>query len=72
MITYLDTALMNSETLIGGKAKPSGAFYLHVKNPFISNDKISDEENYQEELEKYLRVHMEFYLKMKTMSSAIW
>lgn len=52
MITYLDTALMNSETLIGGKAKPSGAFYLHVKNPFISNDKISDEENYQEELLK--------------------
>ncbi|MGX7418762.1 helicase-exonuclease AddAB subunit AddB [Carnobacterium gallinarum] len=52
MITYLDTALINADALIGETAKPAGAFYLHVKNPFISTEKVADETSYQEEMLK--------------------
>lgn len=52
MITYLDTALMNAKALIGESAEPAGAFYLHVKNPFIDTEKVLDENSYQEELLK--------------------
>ncbi|MEG0553653.1 MAG: PD-(D/E)XK nuclease family protein, partial [Carnobacterium sp.] len=44
MITYLDTALLNAAELIGHPAKPAGAFYVHVKNPFIKNTQIKNEE----------------------------
>lgn len=49
MITYLDTAIANSKQLIGHQAKPAGAFYMHVKNPFIKSDKLLiNEEHYTE------------------------
>ncbi|MDE1548785.1 PD-(D/E)XK nuclease family protein [Jeotgalibaca caeni] len=35
MITYLDVAMMNAEQLMVNQAVPAGAFYLHVKNPFL-------------------------------------
>lgn len=44
MITYLDTALLNAIELIGNPAKPAGAFYVHVKNPFIKNTQVRNEE----------------------------
>ena len=56
MITYLDTALMNSVSLVGHEAKPAGAFYLHVKNPFINDEDASDEEHYQDSLLKNFKL----------------
>lgn len=56
MITYLDTALANAPQLIGHKAKPAGAFYLHVQNPFIKGDKIIDGDTYTNELLKQFRL----------------
>lgn len=35
MLTYLDTAVEYSEDLLGKKAKPAGAFYAHVQNPYL-------------------------------------
>lgn len=52
MMTYLDTALSNSEQLFGKKAEPAGAFYSHVKNPFIKWADKSDEDKLQKELLK--------------------
>lgn len=52
MITYLDTALQNAVDLIGHKAKPAGAFYLHVSNPFMKKGTFLDETAYINELLK--------------------
>ncbi|QQP71349.1 PD-(D/E)XK nuclease family protein [Carnobacterium sp. CS13] len=56
MITYLDTAIANAPQLIGHEAKPAGAFYLHVKNPFIKGDKLVDEQAYTNELLKQFKL----------------
>lgn len=47
MLTYLDVALQNAVTLVGTKAKPAGAFYLHVKNPLLK-EYVTEEEQYQQ------------------------
>lgn len=52
MITYLDTALQNAVQLIGHEAKPAGAFYLHVSNPFMKKGTFLDETAYINELLK--------------------
>ncbi|MER2225466.1 MAG: PD-(D/E)XK nuclease family protein [Carnobacterium sp.] len=52
MITYLDTALQNAVGLIGHEAKPAGAFYLHVSNPFMKKGTFLDEDAYINELLK--------------------
>ncbi|WP_407391047.1 helicase-exonuclease AddAB subunit AddB [Carnobacterium jeotgali] len=52
MITYLDTALQNAVDLIGHEAKPAGAFYLHVSNPFMKKGTFLDEDAYIKELLK--------------------
>lgn len=45
MITYLDVALTNVATMLSGSVIPAGAFYLHVKNPFLEMmEKPADEE----------------------------
>ncbi|UJF14746.1 PD-(D/E)XK nuclease family protein [Jeotgalibaca sp. MA1X17-3] len=45
MITYLDVALTNAATLLSGLVIPAGAFYLHVKNPFLEMlEKPADDE----------------------------
>ncbi|SEK39478.1 DNA helicase/exodeoxyribonuclease V, subunit B [Carnobacterium iners] len=56
MITYLDTALSNATELIGHSAKPVGAFYVHVKNPFIKETKITDEESIATEFLKEFKL----------------
>ena len=47
MITYLDVALLNADKLLAGKTLPAGAFYLHVKNPFIKQNSFMTLEDYQ-------------------------
>ena len=49
MMTYLYVALMNSELLFNQLAKPAGAFYSHVKNPFLTPDKSLDSEGIEKE-----------------------
>lgn len=56
MITYLDTALLNAPQLIGHSAKPAGAFYVHVKNPFIKESKIKNEETISSEFLKEFKL----------------
>jgi ATP-dependent helicase/nuclease subunit B len=48
MITYLDVALSNADKLLAGKTLPAGAFYLHVKNPFIKQNSFLTLEEYQQ------------------------
>lgn len=44
MLTYLDTAVEHSEELLGKKAKPAGAFYAHVQNPYLSAKELDKSE----------------------------
>lgn len=44
MITYLDTAVEFSPTLFGKKAKPAGAFYAQVQNPYVKPKKQNPED----------------------------
>lgn len=54
MLTYLDIALSHADELLGKKAYPAGAFYLHIQNPFLKEDKLADDEKYlQERLKLY-------------------
>ncbi|PTQ84506.1 DNA helicase/exodeoxyribonuclease V subunit B [Trichococcus patagoniensis] len=48
MITYLDVALLNADKLLAGKTLPAGAFYLHIKNPFIKQNNFLTLEEYQQ------------------------
>lgn len=44
MITYLDTAIEFSPELFGKKAKPAGAFYAQVQNPYVRPKKRNPED----------------------------
>lgn len=44
MITYLDTAVEFSPVLLGQQAKPAGAFYAQVKNPYLKSKEANEEE----------------------------
>ncbi|WP_413526898.1 PD-(D/E)XK nuclease family protein [Marinilactibacillus psychrotolerans] len=44
MITYLDTAIEFSPELFGKKAKPAGAFYAQVQNPYVKPKKSNPED----------------------------
>lgn len=50
MITYLDVALMNAEDLLVKDAVPAGAFYLHVKNPYLKVLEQPTLEQWEEQL----------------------
>ncbi|WP_208560155.1 PD-(D/E)XK nuclease family protein [Marinilactibacillus kalidii] len=44
MITYLDTAVEFSPDLLGQKARPAGAFYAQVKNPYLKSLALDTDE----------------------------
>lgn len=44
MLTYLDTAVEYSEELLGKKAKPAGAFYAHIQNPYLRPKELEKDE----------------------------
>lgn len=50
MITYLDVAMINATQLVQADAKPAGAFYLHVQNPFLKVLNTPSEEELTEAL----------------------
>lgn len=50
MITYLDVALMNAEQLSNSQVIPAGAFYLHVKNPYMKILEKPTKEDWEETL----------------------
>lgn len=50
MITYLDVAMLNAEQLIQSSAQPAGAFYLHVKNPFMEEFPQRSEEEARKQI----------------------
>ena len=52
MITYLDVALMNATNLLSGTILPAGAFYLHVKNPFLEVTEKPEENEWEKLLLK--------------------
>lgn len=52
MITYLDVALLNAEGLLSGPATPAGAFYLHVKNPFLKVEQVPAAEEWEKQILK--------------------
>lgn len=52
MITYLDVALLNAEGLLSGPAVPAGAFYLHVKNPFLKVEEVPAAEKWEKQILK--------------------
>ena len=53
MITYLNVVLQNAVDIVGQEAKPAGAFYLHVKNPILSDPTVDEEEVSIKLLEEY-------------------
>ena len=44
LVTYLDVAFSDAVELIGTEAKIAGAYYLHVHNPVLDNQKANEEE----------------------------
>lgn len=56
MMTYLDTALSNSKLLFDHQAQPAGAFYSHVKNPFIKGKSEYEHEDIQREMIKQFKM----------------
>lgn len=56
MLTYLDTALVHSDQLLGKKAQPAGAFYYHIQNPFVRPGKAVDDETLIKELLKKFKL----------------
>lgn len=53
MLTYLDTAVEYSKDLIGKKAKPAGAFYAHIQNPYLKPEDLKSEEWAEALLKKF-------------------
>ncbi len=56
MLTYLDIALRHAKDLTGYESLPAGAFYLHVKNPFLKAADVENEEAYREALLKLYKM----------------
>lgn len=52
MITYLDVALLNADGLLSGPTFPAGAFYLHVKNPFLKVEEIPEAAEWEKQILK--------------------
>ena len=50
MITYLDVAMMNADQLSKNKVIPAGAFYLHVKHPYMKILEQPGREEWEETL----------------------
>lgn len=53
MLTYLDTAVEYSQDLLGEKAKPAGAFYAHVHNPYLRPKELERTEWFDALLKKF-------------------
>lgn len=56
MLTYLDTAVMNAEKIIGTTAQGAGAFYLHIKNPLLNGKELKEDASQSEQLLKEFKL----------------
>ena len=57
LLTYLDIAITNSQTLTGQKANPAGVLYFHVQNPIVDLGNKVDESDAEDELFKKFKMN---------------
>jgi ATP-dependent helicase/nuclease subunit B len=57
LLTYLDIAITNSQTLTGQKADPAGVLYFHVQNPVVELGNKVDESDAGDELFKKFKMN---------------